>query len=114
MNNKFSNNELKSGEVSIGGEKVQVVKQTDGSFNIIHKGNIIGNHRNQVELQKQIRDLIKQGTIKQPTTSKPKISAKDMGEILKKLKTKGWLKHGGQINKSLDTIIKDFFKNNNI
>lgn len=114
MNNKFSNNELKSGEISIGGERVQVVKQSDGTFNIIHKGNIIGNHRNQVELQKQIRDLIKQGSIKQPTTSKPKISAKEIGETLKKLKAKGWLKQGGQINNSLDNIIEDFINNNNI
>lgn len=114
MNNKFSNNELKSGEISIGGERVQVVKQSDGTFNIIHKGNIIGNHRNQVELQKQIRDLIKQSSIKQPATSKPKISAKEMGETLKKLKAKGWLKQGGTINTPIDNIIEDFFKNSNI
>jgi hypothetical protein len=33
---------------------------------------------------------------------------------LKKLKSSGFLKQGGQINSSLDTIIEDFIKNNNI
>jgi len=37
-----------------------------------------------------------------------------MGKILRSLKAKGWLKQGGTINTSLDTIIEDFIKNNNI
>ena len=114
MNDKFSNNELKSGEYTIGGEKVQVVKQTDGTFNVIRKGNIIGNYRNQIELQRKIRDIIKENSKKNPTTNKPNISAKEMGKILRSLKAKGWLKQGGTINTSLDTIIEDFIKNNNI
>ena len=35
-------------------------------------------------------------------------------EELKKLKKQGFLKQGGQINSSLDKIIEDFIKNNNI
>jgi hypothetical protein len=37
-----------------------------------------------------------------------------MGKILKSLKARGFLKQGGTINTSLDNIIEDFFKNNNI
>jgi len=37
-----------------------------------------------------------------------------MGKILKSLKARGLLKHGGKVEPSLDTIIEDFIKNNNI
>jgi len=35
-------------------------------------------------------------------------------DLIRKLKQEGYLKQGGQINPSIDTIIKDFIKNNNI
>ena len=109
MNNKFSNNKLKSGDYTIGGEKVQVVKQTDGTFNIIHKGNIIGNYRSQIEIQKQIKNLIKEGTKGPSQNTKPKISAKEMGQILRDLKAKGWLKHGGKItDNDIDNFLKQY------
>ena len=37
-----------------------------------------------------------------------------MSKILKSLKSKGFLKHGGKVNPSLDEVIKDFINNNNI
>jgi hypothetical protein len=38
-----------------------------------------------------------------------------MSKILKSLKARGFLKQGGTINNPhIDTIIEDFFKNNNI
>lgn len=109
MNNKFSNNKLESGNYTIGGEKVQVVKQTDGTFNIIHKGNIIGNYRSQIEVQKQIKNLIKEGTKGPSQNTKPKISAKEMGQILRDLKAKGWLKQGGKItDNDIDNFLKQY------
>ena len=46
--------------------------------------------------------------------NKAGINHKEVGKILRDLKAKGWLKHGGNINPSLDKVIEDFIKNNNI
>jgi hypothetical protein len=43
---KFSKNKLKSGETSDLIDKLQVVEQTDGTFNVMYKGDIVGNYRN--------------------------------------------------------------------
>lgn len=41
-------------------------------------------------------------------------NVKETAALLRQFKAKGWLKQGGQINPSIDTIIEDFIKNNNI
>ena len=107
-NNKglFSTNKLTSGEYTVNGSRIQVVEQTDGTFNILFKGNHIGNYRNQKDLQKQIFNIIKQQ--RRPDLSKPaEISYKEIAKILKDLKRKGWLKQGGKIT---DTQIDNFLK----
>ena len=107
-NNKgiFSTNKLTSGDYKIGTSTLQVVEQTDGTFNIMFKGNHIGNYRNQKDLQKQIFNIIKKQ--RRPDLSKPaEISPKEIAKVLKDLKKKGWLKHGGKIT---DTQIDNFLK----
>ena len=96
LNDKFSKNKLKSGEIEINGQKVQVVEQTDGTFNIMVKGEHKGNYRNQIELQKHIREIVKQS--RKASSSRPKLSTKEVGKLLQDLKKKGWLKHGGSFN----------------
>ena len=96
--NEFSKNPIQSGDYTINGTNIKVVKQPDGSFNLLVKGEVIDNFNNQIHLQQAVR----------------KIDVKEMGKLLRDLKRKGWLKQGGTINPSLDEIIEDFIKNNNI
>lgn len=104
----FSNNELKSGSYNLTGTPLQVVKQPDGTFNVIFKGNVVANERNQREVQKTIRDIIK-NTVKQgKTDNNSKISAKEMGNLLKEFKAKGWLKQGGTIDKQRIQRYKEY------
>lgn len=109
MNNNFSTNKLQSGSSKLAGNSLQVVEQSDGTFNILFKGKVVANERNQIEIQKSIRDLIK-NTVQQSKSAKSsKISAKEMGKLLKEFKSKGWLKQGGQINNfDLDKTILEF------
>ena len=114
---KFSKNKLQSGDLDIAGHRLQVVEQSDGTFNLIYKGNIQGNFQRheQKKLQETIREIINNRTVRVDSNTKIKsIGTKEIGKILQELKKKGWLKQGGQINSSLDTIIEDFIKNNNI
>ena len=104
----FSNNELKSGSYNLTGTPLQVVKQQDGTFNVIFKGNVVANERNQREVQKTIRDIIK-NTVKQgKIDNNSKISAKEMGTLLKEFKAKGWLKQGGTIDKQRIQRYKEY------
>ena len=104
----FSNNELQSGSYNLAGAPLQVVKQSDGTFNVLFKGNVIANERNQREIQKTIRDLIKNTVQQGKSNSSSKISAKEMGKLLKEFKAKGWLKHGGTIDKQRIQRYKEF------
>ena len=58
-------------------------------------------------IEQQRKSIIKQ-------TKLSKEEQKELVEKLKELKKQGFLKQGGQINSSLDKIIEDFIKNNNI
>lgn len=108
IKSNFSNNKLQSGTNSLVGTPIQVVKQSDGTFNIIYKGNIISNERNQREIQKTIRNLIKNTVQQGKSNSSSKISAKEMGRLLKEFKAKGWLKQGGTIDKQKIHKYKEF------
>lgn len=70
---------------------------------------------NQKQLQDQVAKIVKERRVQTDSSGKKiKVDAKEMGKILKSLKARGFLKQGGTINTSLDNIIEDFFKNNNI
>ena len=103
INKNYSNNKLISNgtPTPIGKGVLQVVEQPDGTFTIIHNGDVIANERNQIEIQNRIRDIIKQSRLK----------AKEMGETLKQYKSYGWLKHGGKLddNEKFLNIIKDVY-----
>ncbi len=109
---KFSKNKLKSGDLDISGNRLQVVEQSDGTFNLIYKGNIQGNFQKheQKKLQEAIREIINNRTIRiDPNTKVKTIGTKEMGKVLQELKRKGWLKQGGTIN-NLDIEIKEILK----
>lgn len=110
MSGKFSKNKLQSGNYDVNGSRLQVVEQTDGTFNVIFKGNIEGNFRNQQELQKTIRDIIKNQRKVITGTTTSKIDTKQMGKLLQDFKRKGWLKQGGQINRQKINKYKEFIK----
>ena len=115
---EFSKNKLKSGDLDISGHRLQVVEQSDGTFNLIYKGNIQGNFQKheQKKLQEAIREIINNRTIRiDPNTRVKTIGTKEIGKILQDLKRKGWLKQGGTLNSPyIDNVIEDFLKNNNI
>lgn len=98
INGRFGKESLQSGNVKVGGNgDLKVVQQTDGTYNIYFKGNQIGNERNQAEVQKIVSNVIKQ--LNKKDSRFGKVSAKEMGEILRSLKAKGWLRHGGKLIK---------------
>ena len=98
INGRFGKESLQSGNVKVGGNgDLKIVQQTDGTYNIYFKGNQIGNERNQVEVQKIVSNVIKQ--LNKKDSQFGKVSAKEMGEILRSLKAKGWLRHGGKLIK---------------
>lgn len=113
---KFSKNKLKSGNLDIAGHKLQVVEQSDGTFNLIYKGNIQGNFQKheQRKLQEAIREIIRNRTVRiDPNTRIKSIGAEEIGKVLQDLKRKGWLKKGGKID-STEDIINNYFKNKQI
>lgn len=118
LKGNFSNEKLQSGDYNLNGNNLRVVEQQDGTFNIIYKGDIKGNYQKhqQKELQQKIFNLVKENrrVIDKQLGKTTKKSTAEIGKILQDLKKKGWLKQGGTINTPLDTIIEDFFKNNNI
>lgn len=118
LKGNFSNEKLQSGEYNLNGNNLRVVEQQDGTFNIIYKGDIKGNYQKhqQKELQQKIFNLVKENrrVVDKQLGKTTKKSTAEIGKILQDLKKKGWLKQGGTINSPLDTIIEDFFKNNNI
>ena len=99
ISGRFGKESLQSGNVKVGENgDLKVVQQTDGTYNIYFKGNQIGNERNQVEIQRVVSNVIKQ--LNKKDSQFGKVSAKEMGEILRSLKSKGWLRHGGKLIKA--------------
>lgn len=90
---------------TIGGEKITFKLSKSELKDIQKDGKINEGKVSEIRgrFAKQINEL----------SSKKDIDVKEIAKVLKKLKAKGWLKQGGQIN-SLDKIIEDFINNNNI
>ena len=111
----LSNKDVVSGEFKgIKGENIKVVEQTDGSFNLMRNGNIIGNYTSKMLLKKEIAKLL-QDVRKSVKQNKSPITSKEIGKVLQDLKARGWLKQGGKIdNPSVDDIINNYFKNKQI
>ena len=130
----FTNNEITPGDYKVGHFNIKVSKNSNGEY-IIHtdlpssttKGprpqdltmkQLPKTFKTQKELQKEIAKIVsesrRRANLSDSNGKKAGINHKEIGKILRDLKAKGWLKRGGTINNPLDTIIEDFFKNNNI
>lgn len=120
MEGKFSNKEMQGGKesIKIGNEDVRVYTSKDAKgnnsvFNVTVSGKS-PYFKTQEEAKKFIANIVKQQKNNITSGKITKENIKEIGKVLQNLKRKGWLKQGGQINSSLDTIIEDFIKNNNI
>ena len=118
---QFSTNDIKSGEYNITNPK-------DSKFNVNFKVSdkdsegfrtliINGSNPVKIKTQKQLQEKIAQAIKSYRNTvnnsrNKAGINHKEVGRILRELKAKGWLKHGGTL--TLDETINNFLKNNNI
>ena len=93
------------------------VNQKNGKITYdIHFGKKHFYNLTQEKAKQKIFNLVKENrkTVDKQSGKVAKKSTAEIGKILQNLKKKGWLKQGGTINPSLDTIIEDFFKHNNI
>lgn len=120
MEGKFSNKEMQGGKesIKIGNEDVRVYTSKDAKgnnsvFNVFVSGKSY-NFKTQEEAKKFIANIVKQQKNNITSGKITKENINEIGKVLQDLKKKGWLKHGGQINSYVDTVIEDFIKNNNI
>lgn len=121
LRGKFGTNSIQGGVHKIGDLTIDVdiprLGATNGFAEVSFKDGSKQTIRfdTQRQLQEQIAKIIKERRVQMDSSGKKvKVDVKEMSKILKSLKAKGLLKQGGQINPSIDTIIKDFIKNNNI
>lgn len=94
--------EIKPGEIKIGDITLKVGKKASEK---------VSGNKDKV---KKLREAYRKKIEKQLSNISQKSDLKTIREALNKAKKLGWWKQGGTINPSLDTIIEDFFKNNNI
>lgn len=120
LKGNYSSNAIQGGTHKIGDMTFDVEvprpRATNGFVEVTFKN---GNKETirfdtQKQLQERISKIIKNNRVQTTTSGKTKVDAKEMGKILKSLKARGLLKHGGKVQPSLDNIIEDFIKNNNI
>lgn len=120
LKGNFSNKKIQEGTQKIGDKDMNITSTTNqknGKVTYdIHFGNKHFYNLTQDKAKQRIFDLVKENRKQVDKTNGiiSKKSTKEIGKILQNLKRKGWLKQGGIINNSLDTIIEDFIKNNNI
>ena len=120
LKGNFSNKKIQEGTQKIGDKDMNITSTTNqknGKVTYdIHFGNKHFYNLTQDKAKQRIFDLVKENRKQVDKTNGTisKKSTKEIGKILQDLKRKGWLKQGGIINNSLDTIIEDFIKNNNI
>jgi len=86
--------------MSIGGQKIKF-KVSKSEIKDLNEGKI---STIRGRIAKQINQI----------NSSNKDDVKKIAETLRKLKAKGWLKQGGTIDKPIDTMIENFFKNNKL
>lgn len=120
LKGNFSNKKITEGTEKIGDTDMNIsstVNKKNGKVTYdIHFGKKHFYNLTQDKAKKKVFELVKENrkTVDKQSGTTTKKSAAEIGKILQNLKKKGWLKQGGTINPSLDTIIEDFFKHNNI
>ena len=120
LKGNYSNNVIQGGTHKIGDMTFDVEVPRPGATNGFVEVTFKNGNKEtirfdtQKQLQERISKIIKDSRVQTTTSGKTKVDAKEMGKILKSLKARGLLKHGGKVEPSLDKIIEDFIKNNNI
>lgn len=89
INKNFSNTPLVLGNDKLGKDALSVVQLPNGSYSLLHKGNVVENSYNQKHIQQAVANVIQQNI--------KNITVEEMGKILRDYKSKGWLKYGGKI-----------------
>ena len=89
INKNFSNTPLVLGNDKLGKDALSVVQLPNGSYSLLHKGNVIENSYNQKHIQQAVANIIQQNV--------KNVTIEEMGKILRDYKSKGWLKYGGKI-----------------
>lgn len=116
LKGNFSNNAIQGGVHKVGDLTFNVdvprPGATNGFVEVSFKDGSKQTIRfdNQKQLQEQISKIIKERRVKANSSGqKTKIDAKEMGKILKSLKSKGLLKQGGKITDSqIDNFLKQY------
>lgn len=122
LKGNYSNNAIQGGTHKIGDLTINVDIPRPGATNGFAEVTFSNGNKqtirfnNQKQLQEQIAKIVKERRVQIDSSGKKtKVDVKEMSKILKSLKARGFLKQGGTINNPyIDTVIEDFFKNNNI
>ena len=113
MSGKFSKNKVQEGTLEINGVTFKVTKNKNGKYTITDNGPVSSEHPRRLHsnlsegtLKKKMAEIVQKSRTQSDSNGKiTKKSTKEIGEILQKLKRKGWLKQGGKIT---DTQIDNF------
>lgn len=117
----FSNNEFKDESRVVGSIKgfgdLYGIRNSDGThtLQIDFGGTRVNVTGTKADIKSKTLEVLRKDVMKKIDSQVPKENRSRIKfDLIRKLKQEGYLKQGGQINPSLDTIIKDFIKNNNI
>lgn len=117
----FSTNEFKDESRVVGSIKgfgdLYGIRNSDGThtLQIDFGGTRVNVTGTKADIKSKTLEVLRKDVMKRIDTQVPKENRSRIKfDLIRKLKQEGYLKQGGQINPSIDTIIKDFIKNNNI
>ena len=117
----FSTNEFKNESRVVGSVKgfgdLYGIRNSDGThtLQIDFGGTRINITGTKADIKGKTLEVLRKDVMKKIDSQIPKEKRSRIKfDLIRKLKQEGYLKQGGTINPSLDTIIEDFIKNNNI
>lgn len=117
----FSTNEFKDESRVVGSIKgfgdLYGIRNSDGThtLQIDFGGTRVNVTGTKADIKSKTLEVLRKDVMKKIDSQVPKENRSRIKfDLIRKLKQEGYLKQGGQINPSIDTIIKDFIKNNNI
>ena len=117
----FSTNEFKDESRVVGSIKgfgdLYGIRNSDGThtLQIDFGGTRVNVTGTKADIKGKTLEVLRKDVMKRIDSQVPKEQRSRIKfDLIKQLKQNGYLRYGGQINPSLDTIIEDFIKNNNI
>ena len=117
----FSTNEFKDESRVVGSIKgfgdLYGIRNSDGThtLQIDFGGTRVNVTGTKADIKGKTLEVLKKDIMKKIDSQIPKEKRSRIKfDLISKLKQEGYLKQGGRINSCIDTVIKDFFKNNNI